>query len=595
MKRKYIKTYNSWRNISSYLLEGRADDLVIKFPELKPAYDAGITNYQYLNWMRKHANVEPVNNIISVVQAFDKRKDMLKSKGLSTDIYTYRSPGILRQTIKDLGTSRSEKSRRLKTDEATHLGTFGDWNVWLPLTTEASCELGKSTTWCTAGTDTDNAFFDIVTRVDLNGALNLLYYIIRSGADSRKDPTAKLAVGFLDGEPTLAHDSGSSVDSENESLDKTRLMKILGNQYSPIMSVMKDTYWKLDGEHPLSKKQRDAADPNTPKKVLAELATDSEARIKDIIIDNPNVPSEALAELSMNKTYEIRVKVARNPNTPVEVLVKLSRDQTWDVRREVAANPNTPVETLVELSRDDQVSYGKWVRSAVARNTNAPVDILVELSRDKVERVRQEVAMNPNTPVDILVKLSRSKEEAILREVATNPKTPKDIADALTARYPPHAPRPHDIYFANKTSPEVLSKLSKMPLDDMNDETNVVILVAGNPNTPVEDLERLSTIEVKRIGTKLSHYGVESIHNQLVWNPSSTTKILVKLSMHKWNLIREKAIRRLANIDDAEWSSMTSEEKQSTEEFIKSKFQSDGLDESVSTFNYVKSFDGFTP
>ena len=40
---------------------------------------------------------------------------------------------------------------------------------------------------------------------------------------------------------------------------------------------------------------------------------------------------------------------------------------------------------------------------------------------------------------------------------------------------------------------------------------------------------------------------------------------------------------------------MTSEEKQSTEDFIQSRFQSDGLDESVSTVNYVKSFDGFTP
>ena len=52
------------------LLEGQAENLVVKFPELKPAYDAGIKNPQYLQWIQKRRGGEPVEDIIGVVQTF---------------------------------------------------------------------------------------------------------------------------------------------------------------------------------------------------------------------------------------------------------------------------------------------------------------------------------------------------------------------------------------------------------------------------------------------------------------------------------------------------------------------------------------------
>ena len=101
--------FESWRDFA--LDEGKAEDVVEKFPELQPAYDAGIRNAQYLNWMRKRSSGEPIEDIIGVVQQFDKDKVRLKAKGKSSDIYSYKDAALLRQALEDIGVSRAEKER----------------------------------------------------------------------------------------------------------------------------------------------------------------------------------------------------------------------------------------------------------------------------------------------------------------------------------------------------------------------------------------------------------------------------------------------------------------------------------------------------
>ena len=80
-------------------LEGKADDLVNKFPELKPALEAGIKNPQYLQWIQKRRGEEPVEDLIDVIKDFDKQKQRLAKK----DIYAYKTPGELRQALENLG------------------------------------------------------------------------------------------------------------------------------------------------------------------------------------------------------------------------------------------------------------------------------------------------------------------------------------------------------------------------------------------------------------------------------------------------------------------------------------------------------------
>ena len=223
--------------LENLLSEGQAEDLVLKFPELQPAYDADVKNPQYLQWIQKRRGDEPVEDIVGVVQAFDKAKPRLKSKGMSTDIYAYKTPGVLRQALEDLGASKGVESRRLKTEETTYLGTFGEWVVAMPHTRESSCQLGKGTTWCTSATQSKNLFLSYSVFRDEN---IVLYYIIKNGADSRKDPTAKLSVGFIEGLPVMDGSSGGlTVDASNKGITENRLSQILGDQFQPIMNAMK--------------------------------------------------------------------------------------------------------------------------------------------------------------------------------------------------------------------------------------------------------------------------------------------------------------------------------------------------------------------
>ena len=177
-------------------LEGQANDLVKKHPELQPAWDAGIRKFDYLNWIFKRRGGEPIKDVIGVVKSFDEKKPRLKEKGSSSNIYDYKTPSILRQALEDLGESKGEERRRLRKEETTYLGTFGDWSVYMPHTRESSCQLGKGTTWCTVATQSQNLFYHYVARPESN---IILYYVIGRGEFKKK-----LSIGFVDGKPELS-------------------------------------------------------------------------------------------------------------------------------------------------------------------------------------------------------------------------------------------------------------------------------------------------------------------------------------------------------------------------------------------------------
>lgn len=52
----------------AYLEEGKADDIVAKYPNLKPAFDAGIKNPQQLTWMSKRLGDTPIEDAIDAVK-----------------------------------------------------------------------------------------------------------------------------------------------------------------------------------------------------------------------------------------------------------------------------------------------------------------------------------------------------------------------------------------------------------------------------------------------------------------------------------------------------------------------------------------------
>ena len=66
--------------------------------------------------------------------------------------------------------------------------------------------------------------------------------------------------------------------------------------------------------------------------ILAILAHDAYAGVRECVAKNPHTPAEVLATLATDKDYYVREGVASNPNTPVETLATLAQDTDDDVR-----------------------------------------------------------------------------------------------------------------------------------------------------------------------------------------------------------------------------------------------------------------------
>jgi hypothetical protein len=452
-------------------LEGKAEDLVAKFPELQPAYDAGIKNPQYLQWIQKRRGEEPVEDIIGVVQSFDAAKQRLKAKKMSPDIYAYKTPAVLRQALEDLGGSKGEERRRLKDEETTYLGEFGDWIVAMPHTRESSCQLGKGTTWCTAATQSQNLFLSYVARK--NNSI-VLYYVMKKGADPRQDPTSKLSVGFVGGKPVFRGNYGGvTVDAANNGLTYERFKKILGDQALPALRAMEAHADSIEGKHPATKQMEEIAkDPVAFEKaianmgkeekldfitnvgkhghelspeVLAKLADDTDEDVRSYVAVNPSTPPEALLKLASDKDEHIRQKIAMRPSTPPEILLKLADDQSEHVRADVASNPSLPPEAILKLASDTDLavrqhiasnSYlspevllklandqDQYIRQRAANSTSTPPEALLKLAGDTHLNVKQSVAKNTSTPPEALLKLAEDKDFMVRQEVAKNPST----------------------------------------------------------------------------------------------------------------------------------------------------------------------------
>ena len=551
-------------------LEGKAEDLVAKFPELQPAYDAGINNPQYLQWIQKRRGDEPVEDIIDVVQSFDAAKQRLKAKKMSSDIYAYKTPAVLRQALEDLGGSKGEERRRLKDEETTYIGEFGDWVVAMPHTRESSCQLGKGTTWCTAATQSQNLFLSYVARKRNN---IVLYYVIKKGADPRQDPTSKLSVGFAGGEPVFRGDYGGvTVDAANNGIDYEKYKEILGDQALPALRAMEAHADSIAGKHPAKKeiekiaKDHDAFDKaianmgeyekldfiknvaeyELSPEVASKIADDKSHKIRATVAKNSSTPPEVLQKLASDEETYIRVSVARNSSTPIETILKLADDEKARVRSSVTRNENIPPELLVKLAND----IDSYVRESVASGEHTPPEILRKLSKDKHSVVRGSVAGNLNTPVDVLVKLADDTETYVINDLVGNSNLPREILFKLADsddRY-----NRLGIAANESTPPELLSKLAN------DKETSVKEAVAKNPSTPIEALLRLANdkefyvhSKAKRHPTYLAYMKEQGINESLfglrtIYNKDKSTMKITKTILKQ--IINEELSKVIAEM-----------------------------------------------
>ena len=142
------------------------DDEYKRILSLDPTYKGGDNAGNYAKWILGLANKGKLDNlghVSDILKRFDDNKKNLKNK----DIMKYKSIEELETYLNDEN-SYNQLSRRQElrqTQKAVHNTNLdidakkvyedSKWEIWVPLTYEASCKLGRDTRWCTASTESD--------------------------------------------------------------------------------------------------------------------------------------------------------------------------------------------------------------------------------------------------------------------------------------------------------------------------------------------------------------------------------------------------------------------------------------------------------
>ena len=362
-------------------LEGQAEDFVKQNPQLQPAYNAGINNVNYLRWIVKQK--EPIEDTIPLVQFFIKNKNHPNLKNVDINKYDSNNLRLLTNNLNN----KSQEGRRLKEEETTKIGAFGDWTVVMPHSRESSCQWGKDTTWCTAATQSGNLFYSYVGRKDQNV---VLYYIIKKNSDARVDPNTKLSLGFLNGKIQFGQDGWLTVNAKNKGLNQNDLVEILGNQYNPIIQALNKHNLYLQGMHPAKNKMQEIAQSNNPeilKNHIKNMSKEEESDFLDQLVNYGLSKENAkylLDEKKSNKNVlYTSIVSSQNPTETMSyfgkeyLLNKLTND---DIYQLISSSKN-PVEIMSFFGKENILD--SYIYHLISDSQN-PVEIMSFFGKENI-------------------------------------------------------------------------------------------------------------------------------------------------------------------------------------------------------------------
>ena len=357
---------------------------------------------------------------------------------------------------------QSEQREVVPESDLGKIAEMGGWAMYMPHTTEASCELGKTggkrdTTWCTTRTEGENLYITYVAPKENNYTL---FYVIKPGVNAKAQPFAKMSIGTV-GDKFLFDqgDDNVTVNANNENLTEEKFRQVLGDETADyFLDKIKEIIGQPSFKHPLiSEMERLARDPVFLAKKLSQYgkkSIDLEAKeefikqLMDYDIKNPEIFKILITE----STPEIHSKLSEDENLLPEILAILAKDKRWDVRIIAARNPNTPTEVLESITKDEN----RYVRGGLIYNPNITPEILAILANDKEDYVRGTLAANKKTPPEILAILAKDKSDSVRYSLTQNSNIPPEIL-AILAKDENHYVRGGLIYNPNIT-PEIVKK-----------------------------------------------------------------------------------------------------------------------------------------
>ena len=208
---------------------------------------------KYIDWIIKQINVEspePIEDVVPLVQSFEKNQGQLEKKNINQ----YENTGELHYAIEDLNANKEQElqSRTISSSDIQDVLAEKDgWFVTFPHTTESSCDLGTSTTWCTARTQSGNMFLNYVAAKKNV----ILFYVINPRFNTRKEPFAKMSIGYVKGEPKFnLGDNSLTVNADNKNITQEKFEEIVGPENANLfLDAMSRKAKELNGIHPAQK------------------------------------------------------------------------------------------------------------------------------------------------------------------------------------------------------------------------------------------------------------------------------------------------------------------------------------------------------
>lgn len=178
-----------------------------------------------------------------------------------------------------------------------------------------------------------------------------------------------------------------------------------------------------------------AADVNTPRDVLDEMARNGTPHIKMTIASNPGASASTLRYLFRDGRGRdgwsgLCERLGWNPSTPTDLVTDIA--ETWmsgdgdaAVMLAVAANPNAAVHILEQLMALDWLrpEITRQIHRSIASNPAANAAMLKTLGRNQSVQVRARVGANANTNTATLDELATNMDEAIRYAVGGNSNT----------------------------------------------------------------------------------------------------------------------------------------------------------------------------
>jgi hypothetical protein len=151
----------------------------------------------------------------------------------------------------------------------------------------------------------------------------------------------------------------------------------------------------MDDNPDLSVRQFLASYPDTPSRVLTQLAEESlEGEVLGAIAVHSRTPKPVMQKLAAEAPEAIRQQLAANKNLTPQVAALLAEDPSFEVRLALANNPAIPPRIQAMLAQDSV----PFVRAALLRNKQLEAETLANLADDEDLFVRSRAMLSSAVP-----------------------------------------------------------------------------------------------------------------------------------------------------------------------------------------------------